>query len=59
MSCAGRELLAARRRDALAEALRTSRRTHRLAYRRWRTERDACLDEIDALLGAGGDELGE
>jgi len=31
-------------------------RTHRLAYRRWRTERDACLDEIDALLGAGGDD---
>ncbi len=31
-------------------------RTHRLAYRRWRTERDACLDEIDALLGAIGAE---
>ncbi|MEO7000969.1 MAG: AAA domain-containing protein [Ktedonobacterales bacterium] len=31
-------------------------RVHRLAYRRWQREPDACLAEIDALLGAGGDE---
>src|SRR5579875_938993 len=30
-------------------------RVHRLAYRRWRQERAACLEEIDALLGAGGE----
>src|SRR5579862_5261776 len=34
-------------------------RVHRLAYRRWRQERDACLEEIDALLGAGGEALEE
>ena len=31
-------------------------RVHRLSYRRWQREPDACLAEIDALLGAGGDE---
>ncbi|MFI5272657.1 MAG: AAA domain-containing protein, partial [Ktedonobacterales bacterium] len=31
-------------------------RVHRVAYRRWQTERDACLAEIDALLGGGVDD---
>ena len=31
-------------------------RVHRLSYRRWQREPDACLAEIDALLGAGGEE---
>ncbi|MBF6592312.1 MAG: AAA family ATPase, partial [Ktedonobacterales bacterium] len=31
-------------------------RVHRVAYRRWQAERDVCLAEIDALLGAGGGE---
>ena len=28
-------------------------RVHRLSYRRWQTEREACIAEIDALLGGG------
>ncbi len=31
-------------------------RVHRVAYRRWQTERDDCLAEIDALLGGGVEE---
>ncbi len=29
-------------------------RAHRLPYRRWRADQEACLAEIDALVGAGG-----
>jgi hypothetical protein len=32
-------------------------RVHRVAYRRWQREREQCLAEIDALLGASGDDL--
>ncbi|MGH2516310.1 MAG: AAA domain-containing protein, partial [Ktedonobacterales bacterium] len=28
-------------------------RVHRVSFRRWQTERDACIAEIDALLGGG------
>ena len=31
-------------------------RVHRVSYRRWQTEREACLAEIDALLGGGAGE---
>ncbi len=31
-------------------------RVHRLAYRRWQRDREACLAEIDALLGAGAED---
>jgi hypothetical protein len=31
-------------------------RVYRLPFRRWQREREACLAEIDALLGAGGEE---
>ncbi len=31
-------------------------RVHRVSYRRWLLEREACLDEIEALLGGGGEE---
>jgi hypothetical protein len=31
-------------------------RVHRVSYRRWQIERDACLAEIDALLGGGVEE---
>jgi hypothetical protein len=31
-------------------------RVHRVSYRRWLLERAACLDEIEALLGGGGEE---
>jgi REase_MTES_1575 len=31
-------------------------RVHRVSYRRWQIEREACLMEIDALLGGGGSE---
>jgi hypothetical protein len=34
-------------------------RAHRLPYRRWRAAPDACLAEIDALVGAGGLEEGD
>jgi AAA domain/REase_MTES_1575 len=34
-------------------------RVHRLSNRRWLLDRDACLAEIDALLGGGGDEEDE
>ncbi len=30
-------------------------RVHRVPYRRWLLDRDSCLEEIDALLGGGGD----
>jgi hypothetical protein len=28
-------------------------RVHRVPYRRWLLDREACLEEIDALLGGG------
>jgi hypothetical protein len=31
-------------------------RVHRVPYRRWQTEREQCLEEIDALLGGGWEE---
>jgi hypothetical protein len=31
-------------------------RVHRVSYRRWQTEREACLAEMDALLGGGAEE---
>jgi hypothetical protein len=31
-------------------------RVHRLPYRQWFTDRNSCLDEIDALLGAGSQD---
>ena len=31
-------------------------RVHRLSYRRWQADREACLNEIDALLGAGAED---
>jgi hypothetical protein len=31
-------------------------RVYRLPFRRWQREREACLSEIDALLGATGEE---
>ncbi|HKS70818.1 MAG TPA: AAA domain-containing protein, partial [Ktedonobacterales bacterium] len=34
-------------------------RVHRVAYRRWQTERDECLAEIDALLGGGVEDEDE
>ncbi|HEX6817123.1 MAG TPA: AAA domain-containing protein [Ktedonobacterales bacterium] len=34
-------------------------RVYRLPFRRWQREREACLAEIDALLGHGGEEQGE
>ncbi|HEX8998198.1 MAG TPA: AAA domain-containing protein [Ktedonobacterales bacterium] len=34
-------------------------RVHRLPYRLWTQDREACLQEIDALLGGGGDASGD
>ena len=31
-------------------------RVHRLAYRRWQLDRAQCLEEIEALLGGGGED---
>ncbi len=31
-------------------------RVHRVSYRRWQLDREACLAEIDALLGAGAED---
>jgi hypothetical protein len=31
-------------------------RVYRVSYRRWLLEREACLDEIEALLGGGGED---
>ncbi|HEX9035759.1 MAG TPA: AAA domain-containing protein [Ktedonobacterales bacterium] len=34
-------------------------RVHRLPYRRWRADPEACLTEIDGLVGSGGLDEGE
>lgn len=31
-------------------------RVYRVSYRRWQNDRDQCLEEIDAMLGGGGED---